>query len=66
MLSKLQEAGAVITTGSDWIELEMLSKPKAVNIRTAPHPAFPTDMQAQFVAMNAIADGTRHNDRNHF
>jgi UDP-N-acetylglucosamine 1-carboxyvinyltransferase len=58
VLSKLQEAGAVITTGSDWIELEMLSKPKAVNIRTAPHPAFPTDMQAQFVAMNAIADGT--------
>ncbi len=58
VLSKLQEAGAIITTGSDWIELEMLSKPKAVNIRTAPHPAFPTDMQAQFVAMNAIADGT--------
>ena len=58
VLSKLQEAGAVITTGNDWIELEMLSKPKAVNIRTAPHPAFPTDMQAQFVAMNAIADGT--------
>jgi UDP-N-acetylglucosamine 1-carboxyvinyltransferase len=58
VLSKLQEAGAIITTGSDWIELEMLSKPKAVNIRTAPHPAFPTDMQAQFVALNAIADGT--------
>jgi UDP-N-acetylglucosamine 1-carboxyvinyltransferase len=58
VLSKLQEAGAIITTGNDWIELEMLSKPKAVNIRTAPHPAFPTDMQAQFVAMNAIADGT--------
>lgn len=58
VLSKLQEAGAVIATGNDWIELEMLSKPKAVNIRTAPHPAFPTDMQAQFVAMNAIADGT--------
>ncbi|WP_085298453.1 UDP-N-acetylglucosamine 1-carboxyvinyltransferase [Cognaticolwellia mytili] len=58
VLSKLQEAGAVIATGDDWIELEMLSKPKAVNIRTAPHPAFPTDMQAQFVAMNAIADGT--------
>ncbi len=58
VLSKLQEAGAVITTGDDWIELEMTSKPKAVNIRTAPHPAFPTDMQAQFVALNAIADGT--------
>lgn len=58
VLSKLQEAGATIATGDDWIELEMLSKPKAVNIRTAPHPAFPTDMQAQFVALNAIADGT--------
>ncbi|ASP47443.1 UDP-N-acetylglucosamine 1-carboxyvinyltransferase [Cognaticolwellia beringensis] len=58
VLSKLQEAGAVITTGDDWIELEMTSRPKAVNIRTAPHPAFPTDMQAQFVAMNAIAQGT--------
>jgi UDP-N-acetylglucosamine 1-carboxyvinyltransferase len=58
VLSKLQEAGAVITTGDDWIELEMTSKPKAVNIRTAPHPAFPTDMQAQFVALNAIAEGT--------
>ena len=58
VLSKLQEAGAIITTGDDWIALEMTSKPKAVNIRTAPHPAFPTDMQAQFVALNAIADGT--------
>ncbi|AWB59054.1 UDP-N-acetylglucosamine 1-carboxyvinyltransferase [Colwellia sp. Arc7-D] len=58
VLSKLQEAGASITTGDDWIELEMTSRPKAVNIRTAPHPAFPTDMQAQFVALNAIAEGT--------
>ncbi len=58
VLSKLQEAGAIITTGDDWIELEMTSRPKAVNIRTAPHPAFPTDMQAQFVALNAIAEGT--------
>ncbi len=58
VLSKLQESGAEITCGDDWIELEMLSKPKAVNIRTAPHPAFPTDMQAQFVALNAIAEGT--------
>ena len=58
VISKLQEAGAEITTGDNWIELEMTEKPKAVNIRTAPHPAFPTDMQAQFVAMNAIADGT--------
>jgi len=58
VLSKLQEAGAIITTGDDWIELEMTSKPKAVNVRTAPHPAFPTDMQAQFLALNAIAEGT--------
>ena len=57
VLIKLQEAGALITTGEDWIELEMLTKPSAVNIRTAPHPGFPTDMQAQFVALNTIADG---------
>jgi UDP-N-acetylglucosamine 1-carboxyvinyltransferase len=59
VLSKLQEAGAEITTGPDWIELDMKGKrPKAVNLRTAPYPAFPTDMQAQFVALNAIAEGT--------
>jgi UDP-N-acetylglucosamine 1-carboxyvinyltransferase len=59
VLSKLQEAGAEITTGDDWIELDMKGKrPKAVNLRTAPYPAFPTDMQAQFVALNAIAEGT--------
>ena len=60
VLSKLQEAGAEITTGDDWIELNMPSRPKAVNIKTAPHPAFPTDMQAQFVAMNVIAEGSAH------
>lgn len=58
VLSKLQEAGAEITTGENWIELAMNTKPKAVNIRTAPHPAFPTDMQAQFVTLNVIAEGT--------
>ncbi|WP_455230259.1 UDP-N-acetylglucosamine 1-carboxyvinyltransferase [Geopseudomonas aromaticivorans] len=59
VLLKLQEAGAEITTGSDWIELDMKGKrPKAVNVRTAPYPAFPTDMQAQFIAMNAVAEGT--------
>ena len=58
VLSKLQEAGATIDVGDDWIQLSMDGKPKAVNIRTAPHPAFPTDMQAQFVAMNTIAEGT--------
>ncbi len=58
VLSKLQEAGATISTGDDWIELEMKSKAKAVNVRTAPHPAFPTDMQAQFMTMNVLAEGT--------
>ncbi len=59
VLSKLQEAGAEITTGKDWIELNMHGKrPKAVSVRTAPYPAFPTDMQAQFIAMNALAEGT--------
>ena len=59
VLSKLQEAGAEITCGNDWIELNMHGKrPKAVNLRTAPYPAFPTDMQAQFVALNAVAEGT--------
>ena len=57
VLSKLQEAGAEVTTGDDWIELTMNKRPKAVNIRTAPHPAFPTDMQAQFVTLNVIAEG---------
>ncbi len=58
VLSKLQEAGATITTGEDWIELTMSEPAKAVNIRTAPHPAFPTDMQAQFMTMNVLAQGT--------
>ncbi|MEJ2515145.1 MAG: UDP-N-acetylglucosamine 1-carboxyvinyltransferase [Gammaproteobacteria bacterium] len=58
VLAKLREAGAEITTGPDWIELDMGGRrPKAVNLRTAPHPGFPTDMQAQFVAMNAVAEG---------
>ncbi len=59
VLHKLEEAGAVITTGDDWIKLDMEGRrPKAVNVRTAPHPAFPTDMQAQFVVLNAVAEGT--------
>ncbi|MGO2879234.1 MAG: UDP-N-acetylglucosamine 1-carboxyvinyltransferase, partial [Halomonas sp.] len=58
VLAKLEEAGAEITSGDDWIALDMHgNRPKAVNIRTAPYPAFPTDMQAQFVAMNAVAIG---------
>ncbi|MBU2870269.1 UDP-N-acetylglucosamine 1-carboxyvinyltransferase [Colwellia sp. E2M01] len=58
VLAKLKEAGALITTGDDWIELEMTGPAQAVNIRTAPHPAFPTDMQAQFMTMNVLAEGT--------
>jgi len=59
ILKKLQEAGAEISTGSDWITLDMKGKkPRAVNIRTVPYPAFPTDMQAQFTAMNAVAVGS--------
>jgi UDP-N-acetylglucosamine 1-carboxyvinyltransferase len=59
VIEKLREAGAVITEGADWIELNMAGRrPKAVNISTAPYPGFPTDMQAQFTALNAIADGT--------
>jgi len=58
VLIKLQEAGAVIETGTDWIDIDMQGKrPQSVDIRTAPYPAFPTDMQAQFCALNAIADG---------
>jgi len=58
VLIKLGEAGAEITVGDDWIELDMHGKrPQSVDIRTAPYPAFPTDMQAQFCAMNAVADG---------
>ncbi|PIE41503.1 MAG: UDP-N-acetylglucosamine 1-carboxyvinyltransferase [Gammaproteobacteria bacterium] len=59
VLLKLEEAGAHIATGDDWIEVDMKGNlPKAVNIRTAPYPAFPTDMQAQFTTLNAIAEGT--------
>ena len=58
VLVKLKEAGAEITTGENWIELNMHGKrPKAVSVRTAPYPAFPTDMQAQFTALNAVAEG---------
>ncbi len=58
VLVKLKEAGADITTGDNWIELDMHGKrPKAVTVRTAPYPAFPTDMQAQFTALNSVAEG---------
>ena len=59
VLAKLEEAGAEIVTGEDWITLDMHGKrPKAVNLKTAPYPGFPTDMQAQFSALNAIALGS--------
>ncbi|MBE7528058.1 UDP-N-acetylglucosamine 1-carboxyvinyltransferase [Betaproteobacteria bacterium PRO4] len=58
VLGKLTEAGASIETGESWIRLRMQQRPQPVSLRTAPYPAFPTDMQAQFMAMNCIADGT--------
>ncbi|CAI8245046.1 MAG: UDP-N-acetylglucosamine 1-carboxyvinyltransferase [Marinobacterium sp. xm-d-530] len=58
VLKKLEEAGAKITQGDDWIELDMEGRrPKAVSVTTAPYPAFPTDMQAQFAALNSVAEG---------
>ena len=58
VLQKLHEAGARIATGADWIELDMHGRrPRAVDVHTQPHPGFPTDMQAQFMAMDCIADG---------
>ncbi len=58
VLLKMEEAGIWVNTGPDWIEVDMMGgRPKAVRIRTAPYPAFPTDMQAQFVALNAVAQG---------
>jgi UDP-N-acetylglucosamine 1-carboxyvinyltransferase len=58
VLLKLEEAGATICTGDDWIELDMKgNRPRAVSLKTAPYPAFPTDMQAQFTAMNAVSEG---------
>ncbi|WON76543.1 UDP-N-acetylglucosamine 1-carboxyvinyltransferase [Serratia sp. UGAL515B_01] len=59
VLAKLREAGAEIEVGEDWICLDMQGKrPKAVSVRTAPHPGFPTDMQAQFSLLNLVAEGT--------
>ena len=58
VLEKLREAGARIETGQDWISLGMSGAPNAVNVRTSPYPAFPTDMQAQFMVLNSVARGT--------
>lgn len=58
VLIKLEQAGADVKVGDNWIELDMHGqRPKSVSLRTAPYPAFPTDMQAQFTALNAVADG---------
>ena len=59
VLDKLREAGAEIQAGEDWIRLRMVGRPRAVNLRTAPYPAFPTDMQAQLMALPR----SRHRDR---
>lgn len=59
VLQSLREAGADLVVGDDWIELDMHGRrPRAIDVSTAPYPAFPTDMQAQFTALNAVADGT--------
>jgi UDP-N-acetylglucosamine 1-carboxyvinyltransferase len=59
-LDKLREAGVILTTGTDWIRVQMAARPKAVSIRTTEYPGFPTDMQAQFMALNCVASGTSH------
>jgi len=58
VLDKLKQAGVKIEVGEDWIQVPPNGQLKAVNLRTAPYPAFPTDMQAQFLALNCIAEGT--------
>ena len=58
VLSKLAEAGASVDSGPDWLRLRTDRHAQAVSIRTAPYPGFPTDMQAQFMALNAVAQGT--------
>jgi UDP-N-acetylglucosamine 1-carboxyvinyltransferase len=58
VLGKLRETGASVSTGPDWVEVDMQGqRPRAVDISTAPYPGFPTDMQAQFCALNAVAEG---------
>ncbi len=57
VLAKLADMGAQLESGEDWIRLRMIGRPKAVKIRTTPHPGFPTDMQAQFMAIATVAEG---------
>ncbi len=58
VIGKLREAGGEVQTGSDWIRARIFERPHAVDVRTIPHPGFPTDMQAQFMALDAVAQGT--------
>ena len=58
VLEKLREAGAAIAVGTNTVRIAMKSRPHSVSLRTAPHPGFPTDMQAQFIALNSVAEGT--------
>jgi len=60
VIDKLREAGAAVTVGEGTIHLSMPARPRAVSLRTRPYPGFPTDMQAQFIALNAVAEGTAH------
>ena len=60
VIEKLEEAGAKVTVGDDWIEVDGTEEHQAVDIRTAPYPGFPTDMQAQFMALNTTAKGASH------
>jgi UDP-N-acetylglucosamine 1-carboxyvinyltransferase len=57
-LNKLREVGVILTSGEDWIRAQMAARPKPVSFRTTEYPGFPTDMQAQFMAVNCIADGS--------
>lgn len=57
-LDKLREAGVIITSGENWIRAQMATRPKTVSFRTTEYPGFPTDMQAQFMAMNCVAEGS--------
>ena len=66
VLERLMVAGADIMTGKDWVDLDMQARPHAVDIQTAPYPGFPTDMQAQFLAMSAVAEGTSRVTENIF
>jgi UDP-N-acetylglucosamine 1-carboxyvinyltransferase len=60
VIGKLREAGASIAVGEDTVRITLRGRPRSVSLRTAPHPGFPTDMQAQFIALNAVAEGTAH------